>query len=155
MRRLEPRDHRELKALEALCARPTWSMDLREKVGARAARHLGADGYCFVQIDPSTALPLHVVDQHPNPASPEAFATRAFGRSPLVDFAVLARTGHRAFRVADVVADQPRKDPFVQELVQALGYDRSVHLLLSYRGLPLGMLAVFRTDGRPDFTDAD
>lgn len=73
MARLNTVHAREFGVIKELCYRGLDSATLRERVGDRLSRHLGAASYCFGATDPRTALPVHSVSVGLDPSAMERF----------------------------------------------------------------------------------
>lgn len=95
---------REYGALKELCSRGLDSATLRERVGDRLARHLGAQSYCFGATDPLTALPVHSVSVGLDRGAMDCF----FGlvlTTPSLDFAPWVEAGRRVATLDELVDD--------------------------------------------------
>lgn len=139
----------EFSAIKDLCYRGLDSTVLRELVGDRLARHLGASSYCFGATDPATALPVHSVSVGLDPSVMQAFFGLVLS-TPSLDFGPWIKNGRRAARLDDLVEDVDA-DPYMTEILRPSGLRHDVQVACAGGGWSWGHMCLRRGAREPAF----
>lgn len=151
MARLSTLDRRESQAIKRLCYGGLDSATLRSVVGERLRRHLGADAFAFLALEPITGLPTHAVHDWPRGMC-DAAHERALIVSSAADFAPRARLKRRAHRLEELLdTDRPAHDPYVADVLRPFGYSSEVQMTCIGGGRLWGNLHLTRRAGRDAF----
>lgn len=142
MARLNAAHAREFAAIKSLCYRGLDSATLRERVGDRLSRHLGAASYCFGATDPRTALPVHSVSVGLESAAMQRFfalvlTTRSLDFGPWID------SGRRVATLEQLVADVDA-DPYMTEILRPSGLRHEVQVACVAGGWSWGHMCLRR-----------
>ncbi len=149
MARLNAEHVRTFAAVRASCYNGLDSAALREAVGDRLARHLGADSYCFGATHPISALPLHSISVGLDPSAMEVF----FGlvaTTPSLDFAPWIGSPRRVARREELVPEE-ESDPYLTEILRPSGLQYDVQVACTWGGWSWGHLCLRRALGRDAF----
>lgn len=139
----------EFGAIKHLCYRGLDSAALRERVGDRLSRHLGAPSYCFGATDPVTALPVHSISVGLHPDAMHVF----FGlvmTTPSLDFAPWLTRGERVATRESLVVDTDR-DPYFTEILRPSGLGYDVQVACASGGWSWGHMCLRRRQGDDGF----
>lgn len=151
MARLSEPDQRELQTVKRLCYQGLDSATLRETVGERLRRHLAADAFAFLALEPASGLPVHAVHDWPVGMC-DAAHERALLASPAADFGRRPRLGRRAHRIEQLVpAGGAATDPYLAEVLRPFGYSHEVQVSCTGGGRVWGNLHLTRRAGREAF----
>lgn len=153
MARLSIRDQRELAAVKRLCYRGLDSAPLREAVGERLSRHLSADAFAFLALEPASGLPVHAVHDWPAGMC-EAAHDRALLASPACDFGrrpSMRRRVHEVDKLALAPRGKSGSDVYLAEVLRPFGFEREVQMSCSAGGRIWGNLHLTRRTGRGPF----
>ena len=134
----------EFFAVKDLCYRGLDSAVLRERVGDRLARHLGASSYCFGATDPATALPVHSVSVGLDPAVMQTFFGLVLS-TPSLDFGPWITRPRRVARLEDLVDDIER-DPYMTDILRPCGLRHDVQVACVAGGWSWGHMCLRRGD---------
>jgi DNA-binding CsgD family transcriptional regulator len=149
--RLSVPDQREFAAVKRLCYRGMDSASLREAVGERLRRHLGADAFAFLALEPATGLPVHAVHDWPTGMC-DAAHDRALLISPAADFGRRSRMQRRVHVVEQLASAPPRgTDVYLAEVLRPFGFDHEVQMSCAAAGRIWGNLHLTRRAGRSAF----
>lgn len=152
MARLGREERTVFTAVRSDCERSLSSAELRARVAERLAAYLRADAYCAMELDPSTALPVHHVNRGWPADYVEPLVERALWVSPLGDTATLLRAERRAV-VADELLDgaSRQRDPYFQFHILPYGYEHELQLHCRGGGAPRALFTFNRRPGRGGF----
>jgi DNA-binding CsgD family transcriptional regulator len=145
MGRLSAPHVNEFAAVKDLCYSELDSATLRERVGDRMARHLGASSYCFGANDPATALPVHSVSVGLEPSVMHAFFGLVLA-TPLADFGRWVGRPRRA-AVLDELVDDVECDPYMTEVLRPSGLRHEVQVACVSGGWSWGHACIRRRAG--------
>lgn len=149
--RLSRIDQRECATIKRLCYGGLDSASLRSVVGERLRRHLGADAFAFLALEPATGLPVHAVHDWPTGMC-DAAHDRALLVSPAADFASRAGLKRRAHRLEQLLdTHRPARDPYVADVLRPFGYSSEVQMTCTGAGRVWGNLHLTRRAGREAF----
>jgi DNA-binding CsgD family transcriptional regulator len=151
MGRLSAADQRQCTAIKRLCYRGFDSASLRTVVAERLRRHLGADAFAFLALEPLSGLPVHAVHDWPTGMC-DAAHERALLASPAADFgrrAVMKRRVHRLEQLLD--AGCGAVDPYVANVLRPFGFVHEVQMTCTGAGRLWGNLHLTRREGREPF----
>lgn len=140
----------EFAAIKELCYRGLDSAALRERVGDRLARHLGAASYCFGATDPVTALPVHSISVGLDPAVMEVFYGLVLS-TPSLDFGPWITRSDRVARLEELV-DDVDTDPYMTEILRPSGLRHDVQMACVGGGWSWGHLCLRRASSAEAFT---
>ena len=174
MAQLSPRESQTLASLRALSYAGLDSARLRLAVGRHLARCLPADAFQFFALDPSSGLPLHLVEEGwPVDTSADLLA-RLVTRSAVFDLRRRAAVRPRAQRIAAIVrqaspVSSPKpvgpagpheesgeaQDAYVTEILHGSGFTDCIQLVLAAGGRPWGLLSLARRPPAAAFRPAD
>jgi len=126
MGRLTQADAVEFAAIKSLCYADLDSATLRERVGERLRRYLGAASYCFGACDPATGLPVQSISVGLSSDTMAAFHQLVLA-TPAADFGRWAAR-HRRVAVLEELVEDYDGDPYVAAVMRAsdLRYEAQV-----------------------------
>ncbi|MFN0089423.1 MAG: response regulator transcription factor [Acidimicrobiales bacterium] len=142
MARLNAAHAHEFGVIRELCYRGLDSVTLRDRVGDRLARRLGASSYCFGATDPRTALPVHSVSVGLDPAATDRFFCLVL-TTPSLDFGPWIDSGRRAATLEQLVEDV-EADPYVTDILRPSGLGPEVQVACAAGGWSWGHLCLRR-----------
>jgi len=152
MARLGREERAVFTAVRSDCERGLGSADLRARVAERLAAYLRADAYCAMELDPSTALPVHHVNRGWPPDYVEPLVERALWVSPLGDTATLLRRDRRAVVADELLDGESRaRDPYFQFHILPYGYEHELQVHCRGGGSPRALFTFNRRPGRGGF----
>ncbi|MGH7365768.1 MAG: response regulator transcription factor [Candidatus Rokuibacteriota bacterium] len=151
MARLSGADQGELRAVKRLCYQGLDSASLREMVGERLRRHLEADAFAFLALEPASGLPVHAVHDWPAGMC-DAAHERALLASPAADFGRRPRLPRRAHRVEELVSTRDGvADLYLAEVLRPFGYTHEIQVSCTGSSRVWGNLHLTRREGREAF----
>ncbi len=151
MPRMSEADRRELAALRAICAEDPGRTDLAARVAPRLARHVEADGYCFLVIDPETMLPIEALATRGQTAVGDALRERLLDGWQFTEAKTVADRLPRAFHLEGFAGDERPPCLYLRESLRELGFERDAQVSFAAQGRVWGHLDLHRTGGAPPF----
>lgn len=149
MARLGRSEQREFESLRSLCYTGRDSTELRQRVGDRVARVIGADAFCLMEIEPSVMLPTDSVAEGWPAEAQDALIEEVILNSPVADVAAIHRLRLRTVAADDLAGGLD--DPYFASLLLPFGYRYELLTLCTLGGRPVALLTFARRAGRGDF----
>jgi DNA-binding CsgD family transcriptional regulator len=142
-------------AVRALCYRGLDFVTLRGAVAERLSRHLHADEFVFLALDPTSGFPVHAMETWPVEVC-FAILEHAFLRSPAVDFGRSALYPQRAHMFEQLIGDERlADDPYLTKILKPFGYAHEAQVNFAAGGRAWGHLHFNRRTGREPFDERD
>jgi DNA-binding CsgD family transcriptional regulator len=150
--RLEGSERAVFEAVRADCRRGLSSAALRGAVAERLSRHLRADAYCAMELDPFTGLPVHHVNRGWPADYVEPLVEHALWASPLGDTATLLKLRRRAVSTDELLGSgRIEQDPYYQFHILPYGYRYELQVHCQSAGTPRALLTFNRRQPRGEF----
>ncbi len=142
-------------AVKALCYRGLDSVTLRAAVAERLSRHLGTDEFAFLALDPTSGVPVHVIETWPVEAC-FAILEHAMLRSPAADFGRSAQYPRRAHVIEQLIGvERLADDPYLTKVLRPFGVTHEVQVNFAAGGRAWGQLNFNRRTEREPFEGRD
>ena len=143
-------------AIEDACATAASLPDLFACAAAALVRAVPTDAYCLNSLDPGTLQETFA--HHSLRPTPDVLA-RFFAIEASADnvnaVATLAADPLGAATLHEATGGDPARSDRYRDVLVPLGLARELRVVIRDRGIPWGVVNLFRADGLPDFTEQE
>ncbi len=143
MPRLSTTQHADFVRVRALCRAGMDSASLRGALGGALSSIVGADAWCFMELEPELLLPIHSVSSGWTEDAHRLLLDHVILVSPVADLARFYASGRRTVQV-DEVSTGVRSDPYFAHHLLPFGYRHELLTMCSLRGRPIALLTLTR-----------
>jgi DNA-binding CsgD family transcriptional regulator len=146
---------RARRAIVLACRGTTDPGTLFERIGPQVRRAIPFDAACWETTDPATVLPTSGMSVNlPEDAVP-AYFENEYGHPDVNKFHDLAQQEPPVARLSDATGGDLSRSRRYRELYVPRGFEHEMRAALIDGGSCWGALALIRSRGRPDFSDAE
>ncbi len=151
MPRMSEADRRELAAVRAICAEGLDRTELALRLAPRLARHVEADGFCFLVVDPETMVPVEAVAAHAVAEVGDAVRERLLGGWRFTDAERVAERLPRVYHFEGLDGEEHPPCLYLREALRELGFGRDTQVSFAADARVWGHLDLHRRSEAPPF----